>query len=273
MGNSLEVQFGKMGARVCVQEREPSRERWTRFETGPSSRVRLDIARDRRGEYYDVQADPRKVSLEVIDVRPGQRHLLLMARDLADGTKEKFLCGHDERSWFVAAVPGSSVSSVATAFEALKPVEVRSEQSRKHVRGKDRIRRRTAAYVRQGEWFFVPAPSLDPPEAWIHRNEPLRRGAGKPHWAEYCVRTGGRTVYVSARYPNGLPEKAYRDLIQRDASARRWRWQVMTRDAGVFVRGRIRHPDHQTICLSGWHRVLPNTETQAPAMRHVAFLD
>jgi hypothetical protein len=31
------------------------------------------------------------------------RHLLLMARSW---TKDKFLCGHDERHWFVCAVPG-----------------------------------------------------------------------------------------------------------------------------------------------------------------------
>jgi len=47
----------------------------------------------------------------------------------------------------------------------------------------------------------------------------------------------------------------------------------MQRNAGVYVRGRIRHPDHATIRLHGWHRVLMNTESQAKAMRSVAFLD
>ena len=41
----------------------------------------------------------------------------------------------------------------------------------------------------------------------------------------------------------------------------------------VFVRGKVRHPDHKTIVLHGWHQVLMNTETQAVAMRHVAFID
>ena len=47
----------------------------------------------------------------------------------------------------------------------------------------------------------------------------------------------------------------------------------MTRNAEVYVRGRIRHADHRTITLHGWHRVLMNTENQARAMRNVAFLD
>ena len=51
-----------------------------------------------------------------------------------------------------------------------------------------------------------------------------------------------------------------------------WGWRAMWRNAGVYVRGRIRHPDHATITLHGWHRVLMNTESQSKAMRNVAFL-
>lgn len=196
-----------------------------------------------------------------------------MSRNLESGAKEKFLCGHDERAWFVAAVPGRSVSTVATAFEALKPSEVRFEQGRKAVRNKDRTRRRNAAFVRQGEWFFVPVPHLALPAVSVLRNEPLRRGNGKPHIAERCVRLGGQSVYVCSRHPNGMLEKDYRALVERDPSARLWGWRVMVRDATVYVQGCVRHPDHATIRLAVWHRVLPNTESNAPAIRHVAFLD
>ena len=47
----------------------------------------------------------------------------------------------------------------------------------------------------------------------------------------------------------------------------------MRRNLGVYVKGRIRHPDHASIRLYGWHRVLMNTEGQSKAMRNVAFLD
>lgn len=272
MGN-LQEQFEKMGARVRVREPEVGREHRFLSARPGSPVVRLDIARDGQGEFYDIQADSRRVSLEVIDLQPRMRHLLLMSRNLHEGTKEKFLCGHDERAWFVAAVPGRSVSSVATAFEALKPNVVRTEQARQRIRSRDLARRRTAAYVRQGEWFFVPAPELEVPTSWIRRNEPLRRGANKPHVADYCVSIGGEQVYVCSRRPNGITEAAYKQLVKSNPKARAWGWRTMRRNAGVYVQGRIRHPDHQTIWLGGWHLVCPNTETEAPAMAHVAFLD
>ena len=47
----------------------------------------------------------------------------------------------------------------------------------------------------------------------------------------------------------------------------------MTRNAGVYARGKVRHSDHETIDLPFWHRVLMNTETQSRTMANVAFLD
>jgi hypothetical protein len=39
------------------------------------------------------------------------------------------------------------------------------------------------------------------------------------------------------------------------------------------VRGKVRHPDHRTICLDGWHRVYMNRERFAPHVKQIAFLD
>ena len=106
------------------------------------------------------------------------------------------------------------------------------------------------------------------------RHEPLRRGnGGKPHWAEFCYRTGGETVYVCSRCPNGVTVPQYRSILAGNSKADTWNWRMMLRNAGVFVKGRIRHPDHATITLHGWHRVVMNTEGQSKAMRNVAFLD
>jgi hypothetical protein len=108
----------------------------------------------------------------------------------------------------------------------------------------------------------------------VLRNEPLSRGNGsKPHWAEFCYRTGGQTVYVCFRHPNGVSEARYKAILSGNREAKRWSWQVMRRNPGVYVKGRIRHSDHATITLPGWHRVVMNTENQARAMRNIAFLD
>jgi hypothetical protein len=102
----------------------------------------------------------------------------------------------------------------------------------------------------------------------------LRRGnGGKPHWVEFCYRTGGEAVYVCAKHPNGVTPKVYREILTRNPKAKGWGWRAMRRNSGVYVRGSVRHTDHKTIVLHGWHRVLMNTEGQSKAMRNVAFLD
>lgn len=141
------------------------------------------------------------------------------------------------------------------------------------VKTKDLHKRRTAGYVRQGEWFFVPRPNVAVQDFLIHKNEPLRRGRGKPHIAEFLYRSGGYTVYVSRQYPNGLTEKEYRDLITHNPGAKKFAWRTMRRNATVLVKGRISHPDHATIVLDIWHEVVPNTESESVAFRDVAFLD
>jgi hypothetical protein len=66
---------------------------------------------------------------------------------------------------------------------------------------------------------------------------------------------------------------AHRQLLARRPDAAGWGWTQMRRNAFVYVRGRVWHPDHKTIVLDGWHRVVMNTEAQAPGRRRVVFLD
>ena len=260
--------FDRIGARLKVAER-PSR----RFRP-ISGVISLDVQADRNGEFFEVVppegTDPE---VAVLDVQPADRHLLLMVRE--GGEKHKFLCGHDERHWFVAAVPESApVGTVRQAKEALKPAEVQAAQASKGLRAEARSRRKNTAYRRQGEWFFVPVPGFTVDEALVLRNEPLLRGnGGKPHWVESCYRAGGETVHVCSRHPNGVTGDQHRRILAGNPKARGWGWQTMRRNPGVYVRGRVRHADHKTIVLHGWCRVLMNTEGQSRAMRNVAFLD
>ena len=273
MDNSLLTEkFERMGARLRV---------------GPASRgasgIAVDIRHDHRGEYFDVRVPADgSVNLDVLDVRPGERHLLLMAKPHAEGgrrvpsdRKQKFLCGHDERAWFVAAVPeAAGASNVPTAMAALKPPGVRAAEARAHVPAAGRNRRKNRAFVRQGEWFFVPlARALHVDEALVLRNERLvRSSGGKPHVAEFCYRTGGEVVYYGPAQYGVLGERKYRELVLRSPHLKA-SFRQMRANAGVYVKGRVRHPDHKTITLHDWHEVQMNTETQAQAMRHVVFLD
>ncbi len=255
----LERRFAEIGARVTV-------------EGPPRGSPRIDVRSDRRGEYFDIRfrGGGNDADLSVVDSRPRDRHLLMLVRSGRE--KSKFLCGFDERHYFVAAIPESArgVTGVNTARAALQPEAVREAVDRN--RPKDRFRRRNAAYVRQGEWFFVPEPDLVVDEKDIVRNEPLNRGGGSTsHIMELACRSGGATVYVNRRHQAGLTEDRFRALSEHER--RTGGWTRMVRDADVFAKGAIRHPDHATIVLPGWHRVLMNTEQRARAMRHVVFLD
>lgn len=263
--NVLQRHFARIGARAQIRWLDARRGR------GP---VALDIARDRLGELFDIQVSrDASPSVEVLNAEPQRRHLLLLTRSATD-QKHKFLCGHDERHWFVAAVPENlSVSTVRSAMEALKPPEIQRRQELLRVRPKNRNRRRNEAFIRQGEWFFVPVSGLEVRPQMVLTNEPLRRGGGKPHMVEFLYRSGGELVYVCRQRPNGLTQAQFNALVSRKPEAKVWRWQTLRRNPSVYVRGRVRHADHATIELRDWHQVLMNTETQAAAMRHVAFLD
>jgi hypothetical protein len=283
----LEAKFEQIGARVRV--RPAARHggglgRSARRRVADPRLLALDVGRDPRGEFFDL-AVPDGAELEILDTHPALRHLLLLAR--VDGEKARFLCGHDERHWFVAAIPESTpVTTVEAAQESLQPDEIR-ERTRTLAR-RSRVRGRTSAWVRQGEWFFVTATEFDPgPLDPVLRNEPITRSRGSvPHVAEEASRVGGVTVYLptipgrdltraqredlARKYGRGITEPEMRRVARQNPT---WRWTSMVRDPELYARGRVRHPDHATIRLRGWHRVLMSTESRARAMAHVAFLD
>jgi len=267
MSNELLVKkFEMMGARLKVRTTTPRRG-WGDFGNPIPS---FNILTDNRGEYFDMRytlaRDMEPAEVQILDLQPKDRHLLLMVRgpEVREGVgnnKSKFLMGHDERHWFVAAVPEkiTGVSRVIQAKQALQPRDVQLALDRAGVKEKDRLKRRNDAFLRQGEWFFLPVPDLIVNEDVVLSDEPLTRGGGrggrggsKPHMMEYCYRTGGETVYVNHQYPTGLTVAKYNALSQDQR--RRGNFRMMVKDAGVYAKGKISHADHATLHLPCWHR-------------------
>lgn len=262
--NNIERHFERIGARVQI--------------TLPTGRFGgafgIDIAHDTHGEIFSIIApESERVHLEItpLEIRKDLRHLLLLVRradESGERIKDKYLCGHDERHWFVAGID-SGATNVKTAMESLRPAGTTSRVER-FVRTKNRLNRKNEVFVRQGEWFFFPQPKMVAPESLIMRHEPLSRGQGsKPHWCEELYRTGGDIVYVCSHYPAGLSTARYQRLLESKPEASSWKWRAMRRNAMVFARGRISHPDHKTIVLPFWHTVNMNGEHN----RGVVFLD
>jgi hypothetical protein len=233
----------------------------------------LDIVADKQGQLFEMQLSAeREAQLEVnvLQCEHHDRHLLLLVK--TPEAKDRFLCGHDEREWFVAAVPGGA-SSVVQAKVALQPSGAQAAANSAGLNLRQRTRRHNRAFIRQGEWFFVPAPALRVDEKLILRNEPISRSGGKPHLVAEVYRSGGENVWVCSRFPNGLTDPEYKRTLADNRDAKRWGWQRRVRNAGVFARGTVRHRDHATITLHEWHQVWMNTENTTRQMANVAFLD
>ena len=267
---AVEAQFERIGVRAKVVMIPNAVALKVHREQPP---VRVNVLTDDAGPYFYVERRWH-VTLSVAEAVPEDRRLLLVADHTGYGEHRfsRFLCGHDERNWFVAAIPESAdVETVQGALDALKPQEVWDEIRQLDLPADQYDLRWTAAFIRQGEWFFLPRPWMEVDHDLVLRSEPIRRGEGKPHWCEFLYRTGGETVLVNDKYPNGLTVDEFQklDVVERRSAF----WREMVRDAEVYVRGQIRHPDHATIDLPYWHKVVMNTESQASAMEHVAFLD
>jgi hypothetical protein len=221
----------------------------------------VNVFRDDIGEFFEIQY-AEQFQPKVLDSDPVDRHLLLAFGDFWF-EQSVFLCGHDERHWFAAAIPETAAAAdIKAAKDALKPKEVWDAMREHEVPPEDRNLRRTAAFVRQGEWFFIPRRGLSfPPERVLH-DEPLRRGEGKPHMCQCLHRSEPTTLYVNRWHRNGLTwdqVKALPPYERHDGWAR-------FRDAPIYVRGAIRHPDHATVFLRSWHQVVLNTEGEARGM-------
>jgi hypothetical protein len=273
--NAIEQKFRRIGARAKVGVL-PYLTPWSAGRAPGQVRqqpVVVDISSDADGEFFDIQRR-HDVSLEVVHAVPHDRHLLLVVREpgVAAERHERFLCGFDERCWFAAAVPESAgATTVQDAKDALKPAEVWDSMREWGVPMEPRDLRRTNGFLRQGEWFFLPRPWLEVYEPFILHNEPIQRGGGKPHVCQHLYRTDGVPVRVCDAYLNGLTDDEYWALDR--AEQLRHSWRDMRRDADVFVNGYVHHPDHETLVLPYWRRVVMNTETKARAMEDLAFLD
>ena len=255
----LAQHFEAMGSRIRFRALAPAR-RWIHMDATTAT-FTLDVLKDKKGEYFELARGDGAPRFELLQIRPKQRHLLLMSSD-----GERYLCGHDERHWFVAAV-GKPVSTVRAAKQALMPEEVWNRAKR--LSPGDVDNRKNVVFLRQGEWFFVPVKRRFKGGDVILKNEPLQRsGASKPHVCEELVRWGGRLIYVVQG--RQWSESEYRRRKEKDPRFGNLPFRTMMADPEVYVRGCVRHADHATLRLRGWHRVFINAE---PTTSTVAFLD
>jgi len=252
MSNTHQIvsKFERMGARATITPMTKAL-----FQQHGAPFV-IDIRTDPAGESFEILKTAR-IDLKVLDSRPRNRHLVLSA-SLGE-SEERFLCGHDERHWFVAGLPdGADAATVDSAMRSLKPAMVtRKEAKRSHRRG-----RKADVFLRQGEWFFVPCQNASIDSTKVERYQVLVRGLeSKPHVCEFMYRDGERE-YECDRYPKlAFFESEYLEILKTRRKAKQWGWRQLPYDPVIYVRGAVSHPDHAILHLEGWHRVEMNRES------------
>ena len=212
------------------------------------------------------------IELVPLDTNVREEGVLILIRDRAENQNlAKLLLGHDERQLFVAAAP-LRAKTVLEVKEELKPAIVRRVERQADVRAKKKHKHRNEARVRQGDFFFIPTEdSVD--ETLLQKNQPLRRGRGNAHMLEEAVEIGGEAGYESGgRF---IRIREYNRLDDRSKEL----YRQTRRNARIYARGKVRHPEHRTIVLKGWHLVVPNTEAGMrdfagrPVLGRMAYTD
>lgn len=200
-----------------------NRERFRLFPGGAERLEVLDASPVVKQAVLLVKEPERAFTQRVWD--PAARKLVERI-ERTPGETRRYLVGMDERSYFMAELP-RPVTTVKEAHRALRPGEVVDWECRRENRGRKA--------VRQGEWLFLPLPAQ---EARDLDNRIARRLT---------------LVREKQRIPGrpGKPHVASRMAVEQSEKG-----------PVVFAQGTVRHADHDTIHLNGWHRVVANLEVR-----------
>jgi hypothetical protein len=189
-----------------------------------AARRQLVLFIDEPRRRFEVALDKRRnpnPSARIV----GETATSFITEQFTAGRKRHFLCGMDEQHLFIAELPRGA-SSTHEARESLRNPAVPSSLT---LRGQK--------IVRQGEWFFAPLAAAEQARVVT---------IAKARGSLRCI-----GIAQAAKIPRaGRPHVADEVVVDHSASG----------EACVYVRGAIRHPDHQTVTFRDFCRAYPNRE-------------
>jgi len=151
------------------------------------------------------------------------------------GRSMLYLMGLDERQLFIARLP-KTITTVAEAHKSLKSSEVTFAEGR--APGKT---------IRQGEWFFV--NTTDEEQDYLNK-------AIKDH-----------QLIIKVKFPIGHNHIQVNSHVADEALVVPAKLLVhgfpIRQTTDTFVRGSVRHRDHDTVKMSKWRRVIRNDEPES----------
>ena len=219
-----------------IRRARPRSERFVLWHGDPRNRVEVEgMDRDERQLVLMVHERRHRFEVELnrwatfdptrVTRRAGHRRWI---SEVTAERKRHFLLGMDEAHLFIARLP-AAVSTVRAAREALKGRAVRAAEASA-----------STDALRQGEWFFLPVSALE-----LGQLDVIAQAADAPI-------SRHRGIAQAARWNRAGREHLADEILVLETSR--------PTPQGVFVRGRVRHPDHATIELRTWHRVYGNEE-------------
>lgn len=158
----------------------------------------------------------------------------LWMNDRTPGNVRHFLIGRDERQLFMCQLP-KAATSVKAAHDSLKsPTVILAE-------GKQLGRT-----YRQGEWFFLNCTKEEEQEIEKYLRSSTKIVYEKVSIGLHAGRRGGKPHVVD-------------ELIKLRPRPLEHGFPVRQREE-VFVRGAVRHSDHETLKIGSWRKVILNAE-------------
>ena len=125
MNEILTRQFERIGALLKLEEPDE------RLLARDPQYHHVDVRQEKRGETFIISCRPSRFRLQVLQADAQESHLLLMMQNSKSGEIHKYLCGHDERHWFAAAIPEEArAKNIREAKEAPLPPEAEQALSR-----------------------------------------------------------------------------------------------------------------------------------------------
>jgi hypothetical protein len=241
---NIQKKFEEIGAKVLIEENNTT-----------DTDFRMDIVDRKAEEVFSISMKKHDIELQVLQTRKDIRHLLLMAKNKKLNTHEKFLCGLDERHFFLVGVD-DNVRNVDQAMSSLKPGFVNFRQKITKVKTKNINKRHNKAFIRQGEWFFIPYNKLYTSNLIVIKNHSLNG-----HICDEVYEDVVENYFHHKHAPAGMLEWAYKKFLKKHPRIHpRKGWTTSSSIFNLYARGHIRHKDHQTIYLNGWHIVLKNRQ-------------
>lgn len=219
---------------IDIATRHKTAQRFRMFPGSAENRIEVLGSDSVRRQLVLFVDEPRRRFEVALDKRRNPAPAARIVRETATtfiteqftaGRKRHFLCGMDEQHLFIAELPRGA-SSTHEARESLRNPMVPSSLT---VRGEK--------IVRQGEWFFVPLTTAE--QALVASLAEVRAPLQNVGIAQAAmIRRAGR------------PHVADEVVVDRPARG----------EAAVYVRGAIRHPDHQTVTFREFRRAYANRE-------------